>query len=93
MKKLKGLSYEKDLKNVDENWQILAFIRAAADLVFYGGTSDFLLKWNIFFPVNAKITPIAYVVRLILCLDTRQVFCTNAVMFYELPIRGSIRFV
>ncbi len=27
---LKGLSYEIDFKNVDENWQILALIRAAA---------------------------------------------------------------
>jgi hypothetical protein len=27
---LKGLSYEMDFENVDENWQILAFIRAAA---------------------------------------------------------------
>ncbi len=27
---LKGLSYEIDFENVDENWQILALIRAAA---------------------------------------------------------------
>ncbi len=27
---LKGLSYEIDFKNVDENWQILALTRAAA---------------------------------------------------------------
>ncbi len=27
---LKGLSYEKDFENVDENWQILALTRAAA---------------------------------------------------------------
>jgi hypothetical protein len=27
-----------------------------------GGTSDFWLKYNIFFPVNAKMTPIAYVI-------------------------------
>jgi hypothetical protein len=48
---------------------------------FFGGTSDFLLKLNIFFPVNAKITPIAYVVRLILYLYSRQAFLTNAVSF------------
>jgi hypothetical protein len=27
---LKGLSYEIDFENVDENWQILALTRAAA---------------------------------------------------------------
>jgi hypothetical protein len=32
------------------------------------------LKLNLFFPVNAKITPIAYVVRLILYLYSRQAF-------------------
>jgi hypothetical protein len=28
-------------------------------LEFFDGTSDFLLKENLVFPVNAKITPIA----------------------------------
>jgi hypothetical protein len=60
---------------------------------FFGGTSDFFWKLNLFFPVNAKITPIAYVVRLILYLDSRQAFLTNAVSFYEEPIRGSVYFV
>jgi len=36
---------------------------------------------NIFFPVNAKITPTAYVIQLILQLDSRQAFRTNAVPF------------
>ncbi len=56
---------------------------------FFGGNSDFWLK----FSVNAKTTPIAYVIRLILYLDSRQAYCTDALMFYEQPIRGSIRFV
>ncbi len=38
---LKGLSYEIDFKNVDENLQILALIRAAAGFEFFGGTTDF----------------------------------------------------
>jgi hypothetical protein len=50
---------------------------------FFGGTSDFYLKLNIFFPVNAKTTPIAAVIRLILLLNSRQAFHTNAVPFYE----------
>ncbi len=36
---LKGLSHEIDFKNVVENGQILALIRAAAG--FFGGCSDF----------------------------------------------------
>ncbi len=90
---LKGLSYEMDLKNVDENWQILALIEPQLVFEFFGGTSDFLLKLNIFFPVNATITLITCVIRLILCLGIRRAFRTNAVIFYEQPIRGSIRFV
>jgi hypothetical protein len=41
------------------------------------------LKLNIFFPVNAKITLIAAVIRLILLLNSRQAFHTNTVPFYE----------
>ncbi len=33
---------------------------------FFGGPSDFKVKQNIFFPVNANITPTAAVVQLIL---------------------------
>ncbi len=50
----------------------------------------FSWKWNIFFPVNAKITPTAYVFWLILYLGSRQAFCSNAVSFYEQPVRGNI---
>jgi hypothetical protein len=60
---------------------------------FFRGISDFWLKQNIFFPVNAKSTLIAAVVRLILLLNSRQAFHTNAVPFYESPIRGSVSFV
>jgi hypothetical protein len=60
---------------------------------FFAGTSDFWLKQNIFFPVNAKSTPIAAVVRLIFLLNSQQAFHTNLVPFYESPIRGSICFV
>ncbi len=38
---LKGLSYEIDFDNVDENWQILALISATAGFWIFGGTSDF----------------------------------------------------
>jgi hypothetical protein len=64
-------------------------------LVFliFGGISDFWLKQNIFFLVNAKSTPIAAVVRLILLLNFRQAFHTNGVPFYESLIRGSVGFV
>ena len=48
---LKGLSYEIDFENVAKKGPRLVF-------EFFGGTSDFLLKLNLFFPVNAKITPI-----------------------------------
>ncbi len=41
---LKGLSYELDFENVDENWQILALKRDAAGYEFFRGTSDFWLK-------------------------------------------------
>jgi hypothetical protein len=41
---------------------------------FFGGPSDFEVKQNIFIPVNANITPIAAVVRLILQLNSRQAF-------------------
>jgi hypothetical protein len=44
---------------------------------------------NIFIPVNGKITPTAYVIRLILWLDSRRAYRTNAVPFYEKPLRGS----
>jgi hypothetical protein len=37
--------------------------------------------------------PIAYVVQLILYLGSRQAFRSNAVPFYEQPIRGIICFV
>jgi hypothetical protein len=54
---LKGLSHEIDFDNSDENWQMLALTRAAA---------------GFFFTVNAKITPIAAVIRLILLLNSWQ---------------------
>ncbi len=41
---LKGLSYEIDLENVDENWQILAFTRAAAAFWIFQRHLWFLLK-------------------------------------------------
>jgi hypothetical protein len=46
---LKGLSHEIDFKNVDENGQILALIRAAAGFEFFGGSSDFVE------PIEAKL--------------------------------------
>jgi hypothetical protein len=46
-----------------------------------------------FFPVNAKMTPIAYVVRLFLYLYSRQAFLPEVVAFYKQPIRGSVGFV
>jgi hypothetical protein len=69
---LKGLSHEIDFKNVVENGQILALIRARLVFEFFGGCSDFYLKLNISFPVNAKITPLAHVLRLTLYLNSRQ---------------------
>jgi hypothetical protein len=44
---------------------MLALISAAAGFEFFGGTSDFLLKENIFFQVNTITMPIAAVIRLI----------------------------
>ncbi len=38
---LKGMSYEIDFENVDENWQNLALIRVAAGFWVFEGTSDF----------------------------------------------------
>ncbi len=45
-----------DFHNIDENWQILALLSAALVFEFFGGPSDFKVKQNIFFPVNANIT-------------------------------------
>ncbi len=80
---LKGLSHEIDFKNVDENGQILALKRAAAGFWIFWGLLWFLVEINISFPLNAKITPIAYVVRLILYLSSWQAFRSNAVLIYE----------
>jgi hypothetical protein len=55
---LKGLSHETDFDNVDENLQMLALISAAAGFLIF--------QRDIFFPVNAKIMPIAAVIQLIL---------------------------
>jgi hypothetical protein len=63
---LKGLSYEIDFEDVDENLQILAQIRAAAGFRIFRRHLLFLIEIKHLFPVNAKITPIAYVIRLIL---------------------------
>ncbi len=41
---LKGLSHEIDFKNVEENGQILALLRARLVFEFFGGSSDFYLK-------------------------------------------------
>jgi hypothetical protein len=60
---------------------------------FFRGISDFWLKQNIFFSVNAKMTPIAYVVWLFLYLYSRQAFLTEVVLFYKQPIRGNVGFV
>jgi hypothetical protein len=38
---LKGLSHEIDFKNMDENGQILALLRAAAGFEFFGSSSGF----------------------------------------------------
>ncbi len=63
---LKGLSCEIDIKSVDKKGQILDLIRAAA---------GFPLLWFLYdiyiFSVNAKSTPIAYVIRLILSMNWR----------------------
>ncbi len=90
---LKGLSYEIDFENVDENWQILALTGPRLVFEFFRGTSDFWLKENIFFPINTKMTPIANVVRLFLYLYSRQAFLTEVASFYKQPIRGSLGFV
>jgi hypothetical protein len=58
---LKGLSHEIDFKKVGENLQVLALFGPQLVFEFFRGTSDFS-----FFPENAKITPIAYVLGLIL---------------------------
>jgi hypothetical protein len=42
--RLKGLSYEIDLKNVDENWQILALTRAAAGFWIFQRHLRFLVE-------------------------------------------------
>ncbi len=89
---LKGLSSEIDFENVDKNWQILAFIRAAAGFWIFQRYLWFLVEINIFYPVNAKIMPIAYVIRLILELYSRQAW-QCCFMTYEQPIRGSVYFV
>ncbi len=57
---------------------------------FFGGFSDFLLKENISFPVNAKITPIAYVLRLFLHLNSRQAF--HHVGFFKGKLRSQTFF-
>ncbi len=80
---LKGLSYEIDFENVDENWQILALTRAAAGFWIFQRHLWFLVEKNILFPVNAKITPKAYVIRLFLYLYSRQAFLTKVVSFYK----------
>ncbi len=90
---LKGLSYEIDFGNVDENWQILALTGATAGCWIFQRHLWFLVEKNIFFPVNAKMTPIAFVVRLFLYLYSRQAFLTEVVLFYKQPIRGSVGFV
>jgi hypothetical protein len=41
---LKGLSYEKDFENVDENWQIWALIRAAAGFWIFRRPLWFLVE-------------------------------------------------
>ncbi len=69
----KGLSHEIDFDNVDENWQMLALISAAAGFEFFGRTS------YLFVPENAKIMLIAAVFQLILQLYSRQACHTNAV--------------
>ncbi len=71
---LKGLSHEIDFENVDENWQILALTRAAADFWIFQRHLWFLVKIKPLLPVNAKMTPIAYVIRLFLYLYSRQAF-------------------
>ena len=71
---LKGLSYEIDFENFDENWQILASIRAAAGFLIFRKHLWFLIEIKHLFPVNAKSTPISYVVRLILSLNSRQAY-------------------
>ncbi len=90
---LKGLSYEIDFENVDKNWQTLALIRAAAGFWIFRRHLWFLVEIKHFLAVNAKITPIACVIRLILYMNFRQAFLTNVVSFYEQPIRGSVCFV
>ncbi len=88
----KGLSYETYIENVDENWQILALKRAPAGFRFFWKHLWFLVEINIFFPVNAKITLTAYVIRLSLQQDSRQAFRTNAMMFYTV-LRARIIFL
>jgi hypothetical protein len=39
------------------------------------------------------MTPIAYVIRLLLYLYCRQAFLSEVVWFYKQPIRGSVGFV
>ncbi len=56
---LKGLSHETDFNNVDENGQILALTRAAAGFKIFRRLL-LVVEINISFPVNAKMTPIAY---------------------------------
>ncbi len=49
-----------------------------------------IFGWN---PVSAKMTPIAYVVRLFLHLYSWQAFLTEVVLFYKQPIRGRVGFL
>jgi hypothetical protein len=86
---LKGLSYEIDFENVDENFQMFALIRAAAGLWIFRRHLLFLVDINIFFPVNAKITPIAFVIRLILKLNSQQAFQKwSDVSFFQAELRS-----
>ncbi len=80
---LKGLSHEIDFDNFDKNWRMLSLISTAASFWIFWRRLWFLVEIKHPLPVNAKITPIAAVVRLILYLNSRQAFQTNADPFYE----------
>ncbi len=74
---LKGLSYEIDWRKFTD----LGLDKGRGWFLNFSEAS-LIFSWNkTSFPVNAKITPITYVIRLILLLDSWQAFLTNAVCF------------
>ncbi len=81
---IKGTVLRDRFRKCWRSWQILALTRPAAGFWIYQRYLWFLI------PVNAKMAPTAYVIRLFLYLYSRKAFFTEVVSFYKQPIRGSV---